>query len=88
MSLSIEEITRMAHEAGLTMYAWEYAIGYDVDGTSSDLQRFANAAYAAGVAAERDACAKVCDRFQERDVGMKPAECAAAIRARGNGGEK
>jgi hypothetical protein len=34
-------------------------------------------------AAEREECAKVCDRFQERDVGMQPAECAGAIRARG-----
>ena len=25
-------------------------------------------------------CAGVCDRFQDRDVGMQPAECAGAIR--------
>lgn len=25
-------------------------------------------------------CASVCDRFQDRDVGMQPAECAGAIR--------
>jgi hypothetical protein len=25
--------------------------------------------------------AALCDRFQARDVGMQPAECAAAIRA-------
>ena len=35
------------------------------------------------VAEEREACAKVCDSFQARDVGMQPAECAGAIRARG-----
>ena len=35
------------------------------------------------VAKEREACAKICDSFQERDVGMQPAECAGAIRARG-----
>lgn len=35
------------------------------------------------IAAEREACAKICDSFQERDVGMQPAECAGAIRARG-----
>lgn len=34
------------------------------------------------VLAEREACAKVCDAFQARDVGMQPAECAGAIRAR------
>ena len=31
---------------------------------------------------EREACAKICDSFQERDVGMQPAECAGAIRRR------
>ena len=36
------------------------------------------------VQTEREACAKVCDAFQSRDVGMQPAECAGAIRARGN----
>jgi hypothetical protein len=35
------------------------------------------------VAKEREACAEICDRFQARDVGMQPAECAGAIRARG-----
>lgn len=32
---------------------------------------------------EREACAKLCESFQARDVGMQPAECAGAIRARG-----
>ena len=36
------------------------------------------------LAQEREACAKVCDAFQKRDVGMQPAECAGAIRARSN----
>jgi len=36
-----------------------------------------------GKAVEREACAKLCDAFQARDVGMQPAECAGAIRARG-----
>ena len=36
------------------------------------------------VKAEREACAEICDRFQARDVGMQPAECAGAIRARNN----
>ena len=35
------------------------------------------------IEAEREACAKICDSFQERDVGMQPAECVGAIRARG-----
>ena len=33
--------------------------------------------------AEREVCAKMCDAFQARDVGMQPAECAGAIRTRG-----
>ena len=36
----------------------------------------------AHVSAEREACAALCDRFALRD--MHPAECAAAIRARGD----
>ena len=40
--------------------------------------------HSAGVTSEREACAKVCDAFQKRDVGMQPAECAGAIRARSN----
>jgi len=64
-----EEITRMAREAGF--------VGFD--GDNGALRRFA----ALVAAAEREACAKVCDAFQARDVGMQPAECAGAIRARG-----
>ncbi len=30
---------------------------------------------------EREECARICDRFQTRE--MQPAECAGAIRARG-----
>lgn len=67
-----DEIIRMAREAGVV-----------IDGNNSgedSLLYFA----ALVVAAEREACAKVCDEFQARDVGMQPAECAGAIRARGN----
>ena len=42
------------------------------------LERFASLV----AAAEREACAGICERFAERY--MHPAECAAAIRARGN----
>ena len=47
--------------------------------TDKDIVRFYNLV----AAKEREACAKVCDSFQARDVGMQPAECAGAIRARG-----
>lgn len=45
------------------------------------------AAYEAGAAAEREACAQVCDQHQEGGIGgwkhNTPMDCAAAIRARG-----
>lgn len=54
------------------------------DGIYMDaLTEFANLVAAKATVVEREACAKVCDSFQVRDVGMQPAECAGAIRARG-----
>jgi hypothetical protein len=68
-----DEIIRMAQSAGVS---WSLGIG----GMEDFLERFA----ALVAAREREACAEICDRFQARDVGMQPAECAGAIRARGN----
>ena len=66
-----EDIIRMAQEAGFRVNTTESLL--------EELERFA----ALVASAEREACAKVCDAFQARDVGMQPAECAGAIRARG-----
>ena len=55
-------------------------VDYVVEGDLGSLMQFA----ALVASAERDACANLCDAFQARDVGMQPAECAGAIRARGN----
>ena len=66
-----EDIIRMAREAGLIVDANQS--GFD------SVEAFA----ALVAAAEREACAKVCEVLQARDVGMQPAECAGAIRARG-----
>ncbi len=70
-----DDIIRMAKEAGL------YSGNPRTPGTENmivnRLQRFA----ALVAAATREECAELCDRFQARDVGMQPAECAAAIRA-------
>jgi len=69
------EIIEMAKEAGL-----------EVDGVyfSDAMYRAVLVRFAHLVAlAEREACAMLCDSFQARDVGMQPAECAGAIRARG-----
>jgi hypothetical protein len=35
-------------------------------------------------AAEREVCAKVCDEIEMKNTRQGPADCAAAIRARGN----
>ena len=69
-----EQVIAWAREAGFAT-SWTEAAG-------EALECFATLAYEAGRKDENEACANVCDRFQERDVGMQPAECAGAIRAR------
>ena len=73
-----EDIIRMAHEADLCNEVGEDDYTYSV---VSQLERFA----ALVAAAEREACAKVCEAIDE---GIRDHEdvaaCAAAIRARGN----
>jgi hypothetical protein len=61
-----DDITRMAREAHLVMYDYDHP----------SLERFANLV----AAAEREACAKVCDAA---DKSTHPADLADAIRARG-----
>lgn len=68
-----DKITRMAREAGFV----------GMDARHGALRRFA----AIVAAATREECAALCDRFQARDVGMQPAECAAAIRAMSEKGQ-
>ena len=82
-----DEIIHMAREAGMrvgTNLSGVVLVGSPAEIglahlTIEELERFA----ALVAAAEREACAAICDRFQARDVGMQPAECAGAIRARG-----
>jgi len=66
-----EDITRMAREAGF--------VGFD--GDNGSLRRFA----ALVAAAEREACAKVCDEIATEDgwEGGYAYRCVEAIRARG-----
>lgn len=71
-----DEIIKMARQAGFVDYELD-------DGTTSAFDKRYERFAALVAAAEREACAGICDRFQMRDVGMQPAECAAAIRARG-----
>ena len=77
-----DEIIRMARKAGAT----EWCPGWHL--WTDDLERFFHAAYAAGAAAEREACAKVaeqtvCDTHLPTGVKIYGTRAAKAIRARG-----
>lgn len=65
-----DDIIRMAREAGLSS-----AVGKHI-ALDAELERFFQAAHAAGAAAEREACAKVADGY----IGADPI--ATAIRHR------
>jgi hypothetical protein len=78
-----DDITRFAREAGLPM-AWISKTGLL---KWSELERFAALAYEAGAAAEREACAKVCEQTDEDGEGpdcwgWHAKDYAKAIRAR------
>jgi hypothetical protein len=76
--MSRDDITRMAREADLLVLAQIPDDSVFV----ADLERFA----ALVAAAEREACAKVCDARYMGDNNredMEARRCAAAIRARG-----
>jgi hypothetical protein len=76
-----EDIIRMAREAGcIPRRHPEYDNDIQVFATPDVLERFA----ALVAAAEREACAKVCEELRDED-GYEAwnTECAAAIRARG-----
>jgi hypothetical protein len=71
-----EDIIRMAGGAGFASPDGSFITW---DASDEQLERFA----ALVAAAEREACAKVCDGMDHNGV-MIAADCAAAIRARGN----
>ena len=74
--MTSEDIIRMAREAGFRDTTTPVvALGVSWE----QVQRFA----ALVAAAEREACAKVCDGMDHNGV-MIAADCAAAIRERGN----
>ena len=76
-----DDIIRMAQEAGHPLDEAQSDIVLRFQAVLAD---FAQAAYAAGAAAEREACAKVCDEVGNRDNDNHAWDAAAAIRARGN----
>ena len=67
-----EDIIRMAREAGKVRPGVEY-MPLEV------FERFA----ALVAAAEREACAKACDKLGDEYADANPADCAFAIRERG-----
>jgi hypothetical protein len=69
-----EDIISMALEAGMSHFSYFVTTAH-----VEDLERFA----ALVAKHEREACAKVCDGMDHNGV-MIAADCAAAIRARGN----
>jgi len=73
-----DEIIEMARFAGIRIDSFGFQGGF-----IEEFEAFAKLVAAKAEAKEREACAKICDSFQARDVGMQPAECAGAIRARG-----
>ena len=84
--LSRDDVIRMAREAEAEQLTCAWLM--------PELERFAAAAYAAGAAAEREACAQVCDHIadqHERQNYDKRAaaaadQCAIAIRQRAAAG--
>lgn len=72
-----DDVIRIALEAGILRAGDGWTEPHRWGQT--EIERFA----ALVAAHEREEAAGICDRFQARDVGMQPAECAAAIRARG-----
>ena len=71
-----EDIIRMAGGAGFAPPDGSFITW---DASDEQLERFA----ALVAAAEREACAKVCDGMDHNGV-IIAADCTAAIRARGN----
>jgi hypothetical protein len=75
-----EEYYKLFYKEQLNLVAFKMLFQCD-----KEVLRLVNAA----IAAEREACAKLCDEMESRAEGTEcckwptPADCAAAIRARG-----
>lgn len=80
-----EDIIRMAREAGIEHLPDNWGDGWWQADSTQSLERFAQAAYAVGAAAEREACAKVCEELKYTGFRYVPEapKLAARIRARG-----
>ena len=80
-----EEIIEMAKQSGIDIGMWEKlsdnddVFGYDFCGIHENLEAFAVLV----ASAEREACAKVCDGYNDGRHANMADLCAEAIRARG-----
>lgn len=82
-----DDIIRMALEAGIEVHGRKQQARVGIDALTGDDSTEKLTCFAALVAAaEREACAQVCDRLAT-EVDTYPSECAAAIRARGEKGK-
>ena len=73
-------IEKLAEQAAESVVAYEHDVMLRVEheeGATLEVPADFIFEFARLVAQE---CADLCDRFQDRDVGMQPAECAGAIR--------
>ena len=82
-----DDIIRMALEAGFPVSKWDDGVDEVMDGDNYHIQTDLIECFAALVAAaERSACAQVCDEIANKPSNMVlgvALDCAAAIRARG-----
>lgn len=77
-----EDIIQMAHDAGFEEFILDEVDGvpiYRLCESEVVFERFAKMV----AAAEREACAVVCDKLGDEYGDANAADCAAAIRARG-----
>ena len=76
-----EDVIRMAQKAGFLVDEADFITAPKNGriGFQTELERFA----ALVAAAEREACAKVCDEYETARHDNNASLCAAAIRARG-----
>ena len=82
-----DDIIRMAREAGFPVSKWDDGVDEVMDGDNYHIQTDLIECFAALVAAaERSACAQVCDEIANKPSNVVlgvALECAAAIKARG-----
>ncbi len=79
--MNIDDIIRMAREAGFDLTMFEFSLGFVTHGTHEEFEHFA----ALVAAVEREACAELCEAIDKEYEGedVLATWCAAAIRARG-----